>query len=241
MNRVLTFVALALLGTACGETARTPSAPSRPLTAAGAAPSPSTPNSAVTGVVYEVTAAGRRPLGGVGIDMSAGYQSWPPQVTTDGDGRYTFPTVLPSLALSGQKLIAEKAGYSQPCRVQVVPGIRDHDIHLVSNVTLATAGMPASFPIVPPVLNGAVFEQTPAGRQPIAGASIILDFTGGMGWAPSARTTTDPRGRYVLCNVEVGTGFGLSALVAKEGYASAFVDATVRPPNSFDIELKRLN
>jgi len=191
-------------------------------------------------VVYEVTAAGRRPLGGVGIDMSLEDESHLPQVTTDGDGRYTFP-MLPSLALSGQKLIAVKAGYSQPCRVQVVPGIRNHDIHLVSNVTLATAGMPASFPIVPPVLSGAVFEQTPAGRQPIAGASIILDFSGGMDWAPSARTTTDPQGRYVLCNVEVRTGFGLSALVAKEGYASAFVDVTVRPPNSFDFELKRLN
>jgi len=168
--------------------------------------------------------------------MSVEYQSWPPQVTTDADGRYTLLNTAPT---AGQKLIAEKAGYSQPCRVPVVPTSSAHDIHVVSNDTLSTAGLPASFPIVPPVLEGMVFEQTPAGQQPIAGASIILDFTGGMGWAPSARTTTDPQGRYMLCNVEDSTGLGLSALVAKEGYARAFVDVTVRPPGNFDIEPKR--
>jgi hypothetical protein len=88
------------------------------------------------------------------------------------------------------------------------------------------------------VLDGYVFEQTPHGQQPISGASVILDFTGGMGWAPSARTVSDARGHYVLCNV-VDVGFGFYAFVTRPGYREAFVQVTVRAPGTFDIELQR--
>jgi hypothetical protein len=40
-------------------------------------------------------------------------------------------------------------------------------------------------------------------------------------------------------NVVDATGLGLSALVSKPGYAERFVDVTVRPSGSFDVELTR--
>ena len=227
MGRAPALLTVIALAAACSESRRMPSAPS-PMPTASPVP---LPPSDVTGIVYEMTSAGARPLAGVGIDMSPEYQSWPPTVMTDAEGRYSVP------GMGGGKLVAEKTGYSQPCRVPVTG--REHDIYLVPNDFLSTAGMPASFPVVAPVLDGSVFEQTPEGRQPIAGASIILDFTGGDGWAPSARTTTDALGRYLLCNVVDINHLGIAALVSKAGYRGAILPVTVRPPGTFDIELRR--
>ena len=42
---------------------------------------------------------------------------------------------------------------------------------------------------------------------------------------------------YLLCNVEDSTGFGIAALVRKEGYVDIFTD--VRRLSEFDIELRR--
>jgi hypothetical protein len=129
--------------------------------------------------------------------------------------------------------------YSQPCRVPVHDARANHDVYLVSNHLLATTGVPSSMPIVPPVLTGRVFERTSDGARSIAGASITLDFTGGMGWAPSATTMTDAAGRYVLCNVVDITGLGVSALISKTGYREVLVGVAVQPGGIFDVELQR--
>jgi hypothetical protein len=71
----------------------------------------------------------------------------------------------------------------------------------------------------------------------VSGVSITLDFTGGMGWAPSATTVSDATGRYLLCNVEDSTGLGLAVLVTKEGYGDVFTGVTRL--SAFDIELRR--
>ena len=92
-------------------------------------------------------------------------------------------------------------------------------------------------PVTGPVLSGRVFERTAAGALPVSGAFITLDFTGGMGWAPSATTVSDATGRYWLCNVEDSTVLGLAVLVKKEGYGEIFTG--VKSLSAFDIELRR--
>lgn len=232
MSRLLSIFAMVATIAACGEP-RPPTAPS-PTQAPPAtnAPAP-TPQVTLTGVVYESTAAGRRPLPDVPLDLSVEYQSWPPSLTTDANGRYTWLGNG-----SGLKVVAQKAGYSQPCRVSLRPTTADQDLYVVANETLATSGVPASMPIVGPVLTGRVFERIANGERPLSGATVILDFTGGMGWAPSATAITDATGRYLLCNVE-DVGFGFYAFASKPGYAAAFVHVNVKPPAMFDIELRR--
>lgn len=231
MKQILVSFGILFSALGCRDTPSLPLAPS-PLPPSSVTIPPAAPIFNITGVVYDVTADGRRPLPGVAIDISVEYQSWPPTITTDAEGRYR------AFGGDGRKLVAEKAGYSQPCRVPIIATDRDQDVYLVSNELLAATGVPASMPIREPVLTGRVFERTPQGDQPVVGASVVLDFTGGMGWAPSATTVTDASGRYLLCNV-VDVGFGFAALVEKHGYVSAFVDVNVKASASFDIELKR--
>jgi hypothetical protein len=231
MRHILVSFGVLLSTLGCRGTPSLPLAPSTPPRSSGTIPSPA-PIFNITGVVYDSTADGHRPLPGVAIDISVEYQSWPPTITTDSAGRYR------AAGGGGRKLVAEKAGYSQPCRVPIIATDRDQHVYLVANDLLTTTGVPASMPIVEPVLRGRVFERTAQGEQPVVGAGVVLDFTAGMGWAPSATTVTDASGRYLLCNV-VDVGFGFAALVEKHGYVNAFVNLNVKPPASFDIELKR--
>ena len=233
-SRLNVLAAVVLLATACGDTRPSvePSPnPSPPITP------PPVGSVSVTGVVYESIGAGRRPLGDVAIDISVEYQSWPATIRTDADGRYSQ---IVSRGSGPLKLIAEKPGYSQPCRVPIADTNGDQDVYLVSNDTLSITGVPSSMPIAQPTLTGLVFERTPQGIKPVAGAHVVLDFTGGMGWTPSATTNTDAAGRYLLCNVVDITGFGLYALVSKPGYGQLYVPVHRASTGSFDVELRRL-
>jgi hypothetical protein len=189
----------------------------------------------LSGTVYEAAADGVRPLAGVGIDASAEYQSFPPTTFTDEKGHYELPLD------TGRdlKIIAGKGGYSQPCRAAVATATNGVlDIFLVSNALLATSGVPSSMPVVQPTLSGLVFERTADGSRPIPGAGVIGDFSGGMGWAPSATTLADATGHYMLCGVaDVGWGFAVSA--GSQGYVPVFDFIDVKATKSFDIELKR--
>ena len=175
MTRRLHALGAIVLCVACNET-RSPVAPSSPAPAS----SPLAPVTfTLTGVVYEATAGGRRPLAGVGLDISVEYQSWPPRVFSDATGRYRVPNTSPSGSL---KVTAEMPGYKQPCRVAVMHTDADQDLYLVPDDTLSTTGIPASLPLAAPMLTGHVFERSPEGIQRLSGASIVVDFSGGMGW-----------------------------------------------------------
>ena len=228
---VLRTVPFLIAAAACGEN-RPFTFPSPVLTPGSNAASAS-PSGLLSGVVYEATPVGRQPLAGVGVDVSAEYQSWPPAVFTDAAGRYSV-AVAAGLSV---KIIAEKPGYSQPCRVPVPRGVTEQDVYLVSDTTLAMSGIPSTMPMVPPILTGRVFERTPEGPRPISDAAVIGDFTGGEGWAPSATTRTDPDGRYSLCNVDSKVGGGLLLLVSKPGYTSVAVPGD--PGGNGDVELSR--
>jgi hypothetical protein len=230
MKQSLTIaVAGAALSSACwaydSPTAPTPALP------AGMATVPEVVT--VTGVVYEVTAAGRRPLADVGIDMSHSFEIWPPEVWTDGEGRFVLRASASALE---QKLVAYKEGYSQPCRRPVEQATAEHDIHLVRNDLLTRAGMPAPFPVVGTMVNGTVFEQHAHGRQPVSGAAVTLDTSGGLGWAPAAQTRTGPDGGFVLCNV--GATRGVDLVVVRDGYRDLVQTLPTTLPDALQIELR---
>ena len=198
---------------------------------------PNTPavQTKLSGTVYAASASGREPLAGAGIDVSAEFQSQSPFTFSDANGRFSFD----ALAGVRLKIVAGKPGFSQPCRVPVNTGTLDHEVYLVSDATLSTAGVPSTMPLRDPVLRGRVVEQTGEGPRPVAGAAVVGDFSGGMGWSPSATTKTDADGRYLLCNADVtASGLGLMLWVTKSGYGDASIDV----PNgqiNVDIELKR--
>lgn len=160
---------------------------------------------------------------------------FPPSVVSDNEGRYRVAIVSGGPV----KVIAEKTGYSQPCRVAVA-GMSDStaDVYLVSDALLSTTGIPASMPVTPPTLSGLVFEQTGSGLRPVMGADVIADFTGGMGWAPSATTKSDAMGRYLLCAV-AGSPLGVSLFVTKAGYRDVYVPINLPGTTDFDVELAR--
>ena len=224
-------VASAALSSACWSY-DSPTAPT-PVLPAGMVTVPVPVNITVTGVVYEVTAAGRQPLADVGIDMSHSFEVWPPEVWTDGDGRFVLPASASALE---QKLVTYKEGYSQPCRQPVEQATAEHDIHLVSNDLLTRAGLPHPFPVIGTIVNVTVFEQHPHGRQAVSGATVTLDSSGGLGWAPAAQTRTGPDGGFVLCNV--GATRGLDLWVVRDGYRDLVQTLPTTLPDALQIELR---
>jgi len=236
--RFVVAMCLALVASACDEDTRSQ------LTAPSSSTVTTSGASTVSGVVYEATAGGLRPLAGVGIDASPDYQSHSPRTTSTADGRYELPA---SVLAAGNKIVGERTGYRQPCRVAVSSTSSTvQDLYLVSNEVLATTGVPASMPVAQQIVSGVVSERTSVGNRPIAGAIVTGDFSAGLGWGPSASTVTDAQGRYLLCGIGPSE-LGLYLYVAKSGFQFTYVPVDVRAggsvdPNrggTFDVELKR--
>ena len=232
-------VILGFTGTACDD-GRSPTMPSQSPPPSPAPPPPPLP-STVTGVVYEHTSAGPRPLAGAPIDVSGEEVSSTYKAISDDNGRYVVTDLVPGQPL---KAVAEKRGYRQPCRTPVAGAVID--LHVVSDSVLTTNGLPASVPMTEPFLSGRVYEQTSEGPRGIPGAIVVGDFSGGFGWAPSATTMTDPNGRYSLCNMQdIGLRFGFLLNVNKPGFVSAsgaeFFDVRVDlgMSRTIDVELFR--
>ena len=132
MTRTLPLVCLLLLATACGDSRSTPVAPSGLPNGSTGVPSALV---GLSGTVYEYTPTGRRPLPNVPLDISVEYQAWPPQLTSDAEGRYG----IFKGPMSALKVRAEAPGYSQPCRAgAILNGDTTLDVHLVSDTILAT-------------------------------------------------------------------------------------------------------
>ncbi len=195
---------LAALLTACGEAPIT--APPSP-TAPSPLPSPvPQPPFTVSGVVLEHTMAGSRPLAGVRLRL----RTWQPpgsflDTVSDASGRYEVSglqaretvTVAPSI----------EAEYRAPCPAGTsgLSGNSTVDVHVVSTALLSTAGAPASLPRTSIWVSGVVFERTPEGRRPVAGAAADLAVDDSDAFVMST-TLTDGSGRYLLCTVPPGVG-----------------------------------
>jgi hypothetical protein len=174
-------------------------------------------------VVFDHTSVGALPRANVPLLVRAGGGKFflEMKVTSDSMGRYSLSGVP-----VGPISIAPAAGsgYYAPC-----PAGGDlrwafgSDVHVVSATLLSTAGAPVDMhPNGSIWVSGVVFEHTPQGRQPIAGATVNLwgdDSDTRIG----STTLTDAAGRYLVCPPIPSTGTDQIAplRVSREGYRPA--------------------
>jgi hypothetical protein len=195
---------------------------------------PSNGRGEISGIVYERTADGIRPLAYArtwayaysGLNYFAG------GATADSFGRFT----ISNLPFAEIKLTAGADGFDQPCArvVNLRAPFDTTSIELVSRLhpmpELATD---------PPVVKGVVYETTPQGRQPIPGAWVYLDQ---FDDALSATTTTNEKGEYAICRVPTRI-LSPSIVVVKDGYKDGYQDLFGLFANkevlTLDVELTR--
>jgi hypothetical protein len=222
MHRVFSVLAC-VLGIACGGSQTVvPTAPTPPAN--------DRVTRSISGFVRETTPQGAKPVGGVtvfawvelgapgagSLSGIAGYSTLAGE-TTDSSGHYILANVPDGAAVTLQ---LSKAGYVQQCAAPTVEVRADAtlDLQLVAraNISADPSGV-APVDRTPRVVSGVVFESTPSGRQPIAGAFVyfepLLDF-------PAATTTTDANGRFFLCGISNTqyASFGASAGVNRVAY-----------------------
>ena len=87
------------------------------------------------------------------------------------------------------------------------------------------------FPPGTPTLSGVVTEVTPAGKVPVAGASVARSVPAGWQYAE-----TDQSGFYSMPGIIEGTA---QVYISKDGYAQAATQLDVRNDLRFDVQLVR--
>lgn len=238
---------LTIASTACdakrASISGAPTAPSPP-------PVPAVPTVTLSGTVLERISG--QPIQGVRVGLSPRtfpkrqYASWPPgsdyQTTPSDFGGHYRITGIPADfgSFSVLATFPEWGKYAQQCLTTVtLYNDANQDLTLISVPNLAAANT-----LRPPpepgtrTISGIVFENTAAGRQPIAGAYVgfTVDLAGDVA---GAETFSDASGRYLLCGLPETRLTSLFAV--KDGYSrdglwksvDAGSDATL------DIELKR--
>jgi hypothetical protein len=204
---------------------------------------PSQSSVTLSGVVLDHTSEGPRPRANVPLLVHTWQQSLSRflEVTSDAMGRYSLSAV-PSGAISIAP--AAGSGYYAPCPAgwDAVGSDRAFNVHVVSATLLSTAGAPTDTPTIGSIwVSGVVFETTPQGKRPIAGASVNL---GGDGSDPrmGSTTLTDAAGRYLVCPPlpSTGTDTYSPVRVTREGYRPASRSAFLGWDSSdVDVELIR--
>jgi hypothetical protein len=211
-------------------------------------PSPSTPSSnaatssiTVSGVVYDHTTTGPEPRAGVTLAVRDWRLGRVDSVTSDSKGRYEIPLnsgAVVSIAPSVQSV------YRAPCPsgAEVLEKDAIVDVNIISTAVLATTGAPASWPrprSYSVQAEGAVFERTATGLQPLSGAWVDLAGDDSDRYVMSS-TLTDRLGRYLLCTAPpgVGTDQAMWIRVERDGYYPASV-RIIGNSDVGDIELVR--
>jgi len=166
------------------------------------------------------------------VDMAtSGYALGPQPIGPDG--RYVV------LVPPGARIHVKGNG-RQPCAASVeVPGDGhgvQNDLHLVSDPRQLGASLPAELAAMAPTLSGVVYEQTAAGRVPLASAAVELDGLFGLGLI-LASTRTDAEGRYLLCNVPQIRG--LTIVAGLTGYELFYSSSELRGVATLDIDIRR--
>jgi hypothetical protein len=234
------FVIVVGVGLVSCDGTPVPTTPTPPATAPLTPPSQS--GVTLSGVVFDHTSGGARPGANVPLLVHVWESESFMEVTSDATGRYSLsgvPAASISIAATGG------SGYYAPCpagwdRV----GARSDgvlDVHVVSATLLSTVGLPADMPLLGAIwVSGVVFERTPQGRQPIAGATVNL-FGDGSDPRIGSTTLTDAAGRYRVCPPIPGTGTDTRAplRVSREGYRPASAFPLLAWDDGVDIELSR--
>jgi hypothetical protein len=153
---------------------------------------------------------------------------------SDGVGHFVA-TKLPEATVH---VSAWKPGFVQPCAVRVDSraGTRV-TVELVPESSLDNDHPPRPQLSVEPALTGFVYEMTPLGRTPVAGARLLvahhLDIWGDDGLAA---TVSDRRGAFFLCNLPRRANLW----VTRSGFVTLdqlAIDGTQSTP--LEIELRR--
>jgi hypothetical protein len=181
----------------------------------------------LSGVAYEHTSTGIRPLGGLALRVNGVRDGMMPVIVdtvTDSAGQYQIPDLQREYASVGAR---PQEQYLSPCSAQRHLWTTPLDVHVVSWATLLATGTPRSMPpfsqstgyAYVAVLTGFVRERTPDGVRPVAEAWVEHYYYGGLSGDPSGFTLTNAEGRYVLCGY--WDDYGQSVRVSKRGYRAA--------------------
>lgn len=241
------WLALAGLLAACSEppTIVAPSPSSPPPQGLPAPPPNPQTRPALTGVVFQTTEQGRRPVSGARvivvdlIDGPYGDYGWS-EVLSDTNGRFitnVFP-VFPGrpvkvTAYSGRDFgLSNQSGLYQMCAVH--PTI---DGDTIADIELVQAGvLPMTYGS--PTLSGVVFE-TSNGRRPVGGTPVLYSSYGHDG--ADVYTRTDAAGRYNFCRLPLGTGYVLAgcpgAVTPSPGFRFTNVPVEIRGDTVLDVDI----
>jgi hypothetical protein len=153
---------------------------------------------------------------------------------TDGTGQF----LAPGLQESHVGVFVSAEGYYQPCAVSAnIPADNAVQVQLLPAEVFDSSDPPRPNPAPEPWVTGQVYELTPAGRQPLAGAKIWLEDPMGI---LLGITLADREGEYFVCNVG---NLPITAWItaSKDGYQHRSV-GPVDPTQSsqLDIELTRV-
>ena len=232
---VVLFPLIALA--ACGSGASpSPSAPSSSVPTPPPSPFPS-PTSGPNILEGEVFDAQTGPIGNADINLWVqqerfGYSYWwaNGRLTSNAAGHF----VAANIPDSQITILAVRDGYVQPCAVTVdLRGNRALDVEMISTASLEASNPPRPRMILGRSLAGVIFETTPAGRQPIAGAGLWVENASEVGLAS---TRSDLRGGFFLCNLPMGAYL----YVTKPGFNDTSQGPVVQSESMpLEIELKR--
>ena len=220
--------------------------PSQPSPAAPGPPS-SQPNPqtgpALTGVVFQTTEQGRRPVSGAHvfvtdlIDGPYGNYGWS-EVLSDTNGRFSSARVFPGRPIKITAYIGRdfglwnQSGLYQTCAVHpTIEGETMADIDLVqAGVLPITYGSPT--------LSGVVIE-TSNGRRPVGGTPVLYSSYGHDG--ADVYTRTDASGRYSFCRLPIGPGYVLAgcagAVTLFPGFRFTLVPVEINGDTVLDVDI----
>jgi hypothetical protein len=199
---------------------------------------PATTSLEVTGVVL----GDGQPLGDAYVELWGEHRprmgSWRIEGRTDVSGRYRLEKNDSGPTRVWVTAIDRQHGFeNQPCAVwfDYSPSGRTERI---ADVSLTASVGPSCAP--PTVvagqrqISGTVYSLTPAGKQPVSGASAYVDISDSV---VQARTRTNADGRFLLCGLPVDQPLGIFAnlFIAPFQVPQAWVWLT--PGGDVDIEL----
>jgi hypothetical protein len=223
---LLVALSLAAIVTSCSQAPTVPtpsrSSPSAPVP-------PPAPTGPLTGVVFEATEQGRRPIPGAQVtvvDLVAGPYGFLGfiELATDANGRFALAprqfsgrtvkltaVLRPDLPWTQRDLFQTRAVHP------TVP-IVDADTVVEVEIELVPRGVQPRT-LDSPVLSGVVFESTAEGLRPAVDMPVYYSSNNHDGADVYGRTDAD--GRYRFWNIPVGGGYLLPACWM----------ATTRPPD----------
>jgi hypothetical protein len=138
-----------------------------------------------------------------------------PQVITDADGRYVVHDLPHGYSVRLQAGTLFYPGWLHPCGAAALMNADAVvDIEVVDSAEAPRTIRDS------PRISGVVYESTPEGRRPIAGASVGYEPLCWTGEFPSAWTRTDANGRYELCRLSPPAVFGAGCVNAFTPFAS---------------------